>query len=108
MTNMIEDYKDRNKLYNRRSESYYTMTERNGNFYQRRHQIGPDGREVNALEERIDYVIGSGDQARSYLHRNSEGRLIELLVSWSQLRFAVDVDTFLRSRNSGATASDIA
>ena len=81
-TNVIEDYKYKNKLYNRRSDTYYTMTERDGIFYQRRHQIGPDGREVNSLEERVDYVIGSGDQARSYLHRNSEGRLIELPVSW--------------------------
>jgi predicted CXXCH cytochrome family protein len=80
--NRIEDYTQKNSIYNRRSDSYYTMVERDGSFYQQRDQLGPDGRKINSLEERVDYVIGSGDQARSYLHRDAEGRLIELPVTW--------------------------
>jgi predicted CXXCH cytochrome family protein len=34
------------------------------------------------MDERIDYVICSGDQARSFLHRNAQGMLIELPVTW--------------------------
>ena len=80
--NRIEDYTRKNSIYNRRSDSYYTMVERDGAFYQQRYQLGPDARKINSLEERIDYIIGSGDQARSYLHRDAEGRLIELPVTW--------------------------
>ena len=34
------------------------------------------------MEERIDYVIGSGNHSRTYLHRAPDGQLIELPVSW--------------------------
>ena len=34
------------------------------------------------METRVDYVIGSGNHARSYLHRTADGRLIEMPVSW--------------------------
>ncbi len=79
---MPEDFAVRNTVYNKASGDYYTMIRRGDEFYQRRHQIGFDGKETNVAEERIDYVIGSGDQARSFLHRTSEGKLIELPVTW--------------------------
>ena len=34
------------------------------------------------MEMRVDYVIGSGNHARSYLHRTADGHLIEMPVSW--------------------------
>ena len=58
------------------------MVEHDGRFYQRRSEKGFDGKETNVVEEQIDYVIGSGNHARSYLHRGLDGRLIELPVSW--------------------------
>src|SRR5205807_3945007 len=54
----------------------------NGHWFQRRQQIGFNGKESNIIERQVDYVIGSGNHGRTYLHRNSEGRLIELPVSW--------------------------
>src|SRR5260370_15851138 len=69
-------------FYHRASGRYYSMVERNGQWFQRRHQIGFDGKESNIIERQVDYVIGSGNHARTYLHRNSEGKLIELPVSW--------------------------
>lgn len=81
-SNHIEDYSGKNTIHNRRSDSYYTMMERGSAYYQQRYQLGPDGSKMNILEERVDYIIGSGDQARSYLHRDAEGRLIELPVTW--------------------------
>ena len=67
--NMPEDFAVRNTVYNKASGDYYTMIRRGDESYQRRHQIGFDGKETNVVEERIDYVIGSGDQARSFLHQ---------------------------------------
>jgi hypothetical protein len=49
------------------------MVERDGKFYQRRSEVGFDGQESNVVEEQIDYVIGSGNHARSYLHRGLDG-----------------------------------
>jgi hypothetical protein len=80
--NTVEDYAKRNQLDHRASNRHYTMIEHDGQWFQRRHQTGFDGKVTNALEMRVDYVIGSGNHARSYLHRTADGRLIELPVSW--------------------------
>jgi predicted CXXCH cytochrome family protein len=70
------------RVYHKASDRYYTMVERDGKFYQRRHQIGFDGKEVNALELEAHYVIGSGNHARTFVHRAADGRLVQLPVSW--------------------------
>ncbi len=80
--NTVEDYKIHNTVYNRASDRYYTMLERDGKWYQRRHQIGFAGKETNIVEKQVEYVIGSGNHSRSYLYRNSEGNLVEMPVSW--------------------------
>lgn len=36
-----------------------------------------EGQQANRIEKQIDYVVGSGDHARTYLHRTGEGKLIE-------------------------------
>jgi len=79
---MVEDYVRNNRLDHRPSARSYTMIERDGQWFQRRHQKGFDGKEANALETRVDYVVGSGNHARSYLHRTVSGHLIEMPVSW--------------------------
>jgi tetratricopeptide (TPR) repeat protein len=78
----VEDFKARNRLYHGASDRYYTMTERGGQWFERRHQLGSGGVEANAVEQRIDYVIGSGNHARTYLHHGPDNRLYELPVSW--------------------------
>ena len=44
------------------------MVERGGSWFQRRWQTGFDGKETNVDEKRVDYVLGSGNHARTYLH----------------------------------------
>jgi predicted CXXCH cytochrome family protein len=80
--NVVEDYAHENTVFHQPSGLRYTMVERNGEFFERRSQAGFDGKETNVMEERIDYVIGSGNHSRSYLHRAPDGQLIELPVSW--------------------------
>jgi predicted CXXCH cytochrome family protein len=80
--NIVEDFKTRNTLYSRVSDRYYTMIEREGKWYQRRHQVGFDGQPTNIAEKQIDYVVGSGNHSRSYLNRTAQGTLVELPVSW--------------------------
>ena len=69
-------------FYHKPSDSYFTIVEREGRFYQRRYQIGFDGKETNSVEKQIDYVVGSGNHVRAYLHRTSRNTLIELPLAW--------------------------
>ena len=70
------------RVYHEASDRYYTMVQRDGKFYQRRHQIGFGGKETNVLELEAHYVVGSGNHARTFLHRSPDGRLVQLPVSW--------------------------
>ena len=80
--NTIEDFTTENTFYHPLSDRYYTMSERDGRYFQRRHQLGPDGERINTVEKEIDYVLGSGNHSRTYLHRNEQDRLIQLPVGW--------------------------
>ena len=62
--------------------SDFAMMERGGAYYQRRWQKGFDGKETNVDEKRVDYVLGSGNHARTYLHRTDRGVLQELPLGW--------------------------
>ena len=73
---------DGKEFYHALSDTRYSMVQRNGESYQRRWQTGFDGKETNVEELKIDYVLGSGNHARSYLHRNNAGILIELPLGW--------------------------
>src|SRR5436190_2248239 len=70
------------RLYHKASDRHYNVSERGGKLFQRRHQVGFGGQETNTLELEADYVIGSGNHARTFLHRNADGRLVQLPVSW--------------------------
>ncbi len=69
-------------FYHKPSDSYFTMFWREGKYFQRRHQTGPDGRERNVMEKRIDFILGSGNHARTYLHRSARNTLVELPLGW--------------------------
>ena len=70
------------RLDHNASDRQYTMLQNDGRFYQRRQEIGFDGTEANVLEVEAHYVIGSGNHAQTYLHRNTDGRLFEMPVTW--------------------------
>jgi predicted CXXCH cytochrome family protein len=80
--NLIEDYAKANTFAHKPSGLHYRMIERDGRFFERRFTLGMDGKEENVREETIDYVLGSGNHARTYMHRTTQGKLIELPVSW--------------------------
>ena len=78
----VEDFARANQVVHQASGMQYRMLERNGEFFERRSQVGFDGAETNVKEERIDFAVGSGNHARTFLHRAADGQLIELPVSW--------------------------
>jgi len=78
----VEDYLVNNRYDHKASGTSFVMIERNGKYYQRRYQIGFDGRKTNIDEQQIDFVMGSGNHVRTYLHRTSAGALLELPLAW--------------------------
>src|SRR6266853_732130 len=80
--NTVEDYFRRNTYYHEASDQHYTMIQRGGRYFQRRHQIGPDGGEINIVEKEIDFVLGSGNHSRTYLHKTSIGQLEQMPLAW--------------------------
>ncbi|MEZ5403745.1 MAG: tetratricopeptide repeat protein [Bryobacteraceae bacterium] len=68
--------------YHAPSDSYFSMARRGEEYFQRRHQLDAVGRETNVFEKRVDYVMGSGNHARTYLHRTPGNALIELPLGW--------------------------
>jgi len=80
--NTIEDYQNNREFVHTLSDTHYSMSVRGGAYYQRRWQTGFDGKETNVEEMKIDYAIGSGNHARSYLHRMANGGYIELPLGW--------------------------
>jgi len=80
--NTVEDYSLNNKYYHPASDTHFTMVARNGKSYQRRYQVGFRGEQTNVDEKEINFVIGSGNHVRTYLHRTSAGALLELPLAW--------------------------
>ena len=69
-------------FYHEASESYIVMFARDGKYFQRRWQKGFDGTETNIDEKTVDFVMGSGNHGRTYLHLTSRGTLQELPLGW--------------------------
>ena len=63
------------EFYHPESDTHFAMLRRDGQVYQRRWQIGVGGKDINVEEMKVDYVMGSGNHARSYLSRTAAGTL---------------------------------
>ena len=79
--NMVEDFAH-GAFYHKASDRYYQVIRRGDRYFERRYQKGADGAETNVVEAAIDYVMGSGNHVRTYLHRTAQNRLLQLPVSW--------------------------
>lgn len=69
-------------FFHQPSGTWYAMVQRGGENLQRQWRIGPGGEEIHVRESRIDYVMGSGNHVRSYLHRTARGALVEQPLAW--------------------------
>ena len=68
--------------HHKSSDRFYGFTTHDNQFFQTRHEIGYQNKPDNQIERRIDYVLGSGNHARTYLYKASDGQLYEMPVSW--------------------------
>jgi predicted CXXCH cytochrome family protein len=79
---ILEKDPKENSYYHAISDTYYSMVLHDNAVYQRRWQKGFGGADDNVEELKVDFVMGSGNHARTYLHREADGTLIELPVGW--------------------------
>jgi predicted CXXCH cytochrome family protein len=68
--------------YHEASERHFRIQRDKGRYVMRRWQQDEDQGIVNVVEKTIDYVLGSGNHARSYVSRGGDGRLIALPLAW--------------------------
>jgi predicted CXXCH cytochrome family protein len=64
------------------SDTRYSQFQRDDRYYQRRWQTGYKGLAENGEQLPVDYVIGSGNHAQTWLSKTSRGTLIELPLGW--------------------------
>jgi Flp pilus assembly protein TadD len=69
-------------FYHPASRTWFSMERRDGELYQSRWQQGDKGEKINLDSKKVDYVMGSGNHVRTYLHRNTDGTLTELPLAW--------------------------
>ena len=89
--NTVEDYAHKNTFYHQASDTHFEMIHlpanhgpggRGDRYFQRQSTIDFDGKQTNVVEHEIDSVLGSGNHARTYLHRTAKGGLDELPLGW--------------------------
>ena len=80
--NTIEDFTNKNTFYHKASDTYFEMIQRDGQYFQRQYQIGFDGKPTQAVEKQVDFVLGSGNHVRTYLHRTPSNTLVQLPLAW--------------------------
>jgi len=82
----IEDYERRNSYHHSASGIHYEMIHvrdaAGDHYFQRQSTVGFRGEKTNVLKNSIDFVMGSGNHARTYLHRTARGTLQQLPLSW--------------------------
>jgi predicted CXXCH cytochrome family protein len=70
------------RFYHQPSATWYAIELRGNEYFQKRWRIGYDGKETEVRDLRIEYVIGSGNHVRTFLHRTDRGALVELPLAW--------------------------
>lgn len=64
------------------SGDQFTLVQRQDGLYLQRSQEGKGGEATNVFAKRIDFVMGSGNHAKTLLHRAKNGQLFELPLGW--------------------------
>ena len=77
----IEDF-DLPEFLHAPSQEHYTMRWRDGKLIFQRWQLDARGGRINAIEQRVDWILGSGHRARVYLYGATSGELFQLPIAW--------------------------
>ncbi|TFB13816.1 tetratricopeptide repeat protein [Candidatus Marinimicrobia bacterium MT.SAG.4] len=96
--NVIENFKSNNRVYDKKSNFQYEMIREKGEFYQREYRVDDAGNQIHELKRKIDWIIGSGRQARTYM-TTIGGLMYEMPVTWYSEKGKWDLSPGYHSRN---------
>jgi predicted CXXCH cytochrome family protein len=65
-----------------RSGDVMELRWRKGQLVFRRWQVDAAGKSINAFEQVVDWILGSGHHARTYLYQTPNGELYQLPLAW--------------------------
>jgi len=78
---VVEDFSGRQAIYEPRTGFYYRAFREGDGFFQEEYRLDEQGRPIHRLRYPIEYVVGSGNAARTYLYEEN-GFLFELPLTW--------------------------
>ena len=78
---VIENF-ERLPFRHERSGDVMEMRWRNGRLVFRRWRLDPAGKPINVFEQPVDWILGSGHHARTYLYQTPNGELYQLPLAW--------------------------
>ena len=80
--NLVENFTRDTTFFHIPSATYFTMLRHDGKLFQRGYQLNAAGSQINITEKQIDYIMGSGNHARTYLTLTPANTLVELPLGW--------------------------
>lgn len=78
---IIEDFSDTH-FHHLPSDRHYEMELRGDAYWFRRYRLSGDGSRVDTLEQKVDWILGSGHHSRVYLYQTADGALFQLPLAW--------------------------
>jgi len=79
-SNTIEDFSG-DPIWHKESQFWYRVFEEDGSYWQEEFRLDARGNQTHSLKRRMDFVIGSGNVARTYLSESNQ-HLYQLPLTW--------------------------
>ncbi|MCB1035113.1 MAG: tetratricopeptide repeat protein [Acidobacteria bacterium] len=76
-----EDFEN-NHYFHEPSNRHYEMRRDGDEILFRRWQEDEDGQPINVFEQKVDWILGSGNRSRTYLYQTAGGELFQLPLAW--------------------------
>ncbi len=76
----VENF-DAEPIWHEESGFWYQVVEKDGTYWQEEFRLDANGKRTHSLKRRMDFVIGSGNAARTYLSESNQ-RLYQLPLTW--------------------------
>lgn len=86
-------------VYHQASNLYYRAYEQDGRFYQEEYRLDASGHRTHSLVRSIDWVVGSGTAARTFITVQN-GLYTEMPLTWYTQRKTWDLSPGYRDRNN--------
>lgn len=77
----IEDF-NAPPYFHFKSRQFFEMRRRGDDLVFRRYELAADGAPIHEFEQKVDWILGSGNHARTYLYATPDGELYQLPMAW--------------------------